>query len=420
MRALLCLVCVTTLFAATLTAPVSAQTGDETSTSDGETNGTDLENIGALVKDPNLSEGVDAVVATSPEYDQALADFERTIELIAEAEENLEAAKQTLVSMVATRDEIRTDLAVRRRERRVLIRELDKIENHLRELAVSQYVGSGATEATNAIAGLDPEQLALSDRSSHLIEEASEVKVENRAVLEATLESLDADQQIDADRLAKLAESVMLTQNDIEDWSAALLDSETRVPELAAEVRDHRLLAIVVDLELPVVVLDAYNNAAIRSETLHPGCGVEWWMLAGIGRVESGHGTFKGSEVTASGRTTNPIIGIPLNGDSETAVITDTDGGTLDGDPIFDRAVGPMQFIPSTWAGNGLDGNDDGFVDPHNLYDAAYAAAHYLCRTAGSVTTIEGLRRGYFAYNHHDSYVNLVLDYALGYRDFEF
>src|SRR3546814_7774003 len=77
-----------------------------------------------------------------------------------------------------------------------------------------------------------------------------------------------------------------------------------------------------------------------------PACGVQWWAVAGISRVEGHHGTYGGSTVALGGDTTKRIIGIQLNGTNQTAVIGDSDGGALDGDPVFDRAVGPMQFIP--------------------------------------------------------------------------
>ena len=122
-----------------------------------------------------------------------------------------------------------------------------------------------------------------------------------------------------------------------------------------------------------------------------------WWLLAGIGRVESGHGTFSTSVLDPAGTTSPAIIGIPLNGGNSTAVITDTDGGVLDGDTTHDRAVGPMQFIPSTWARYAADGNGDGMADPQNLYDAAHAAATYLCTAGGDLRTDAGIHRAVFS-----------------------
>ncbi len=376
--------------------------------------------IGDLIPDPTLSVGVDRVAASSPQYDAAVDAYFNQLRTIATARVSLANAKDTLEMMRTSREEVRDRLAQRRRDRRMLVRELDRIENHLREMALAQYVSSGTTQAHTALQGLDPAMIATAGRSIQLIEEAGEVQLENQAVIEKSLSGLDIDHARDEIKQAKLAESITATQNDIEDWSIALFESSVVLPELESSVKEHRVLAIVEELGLPVVVLDAYNAAAIASEVLHPGCGVQWWMLAGIGKVESGHGTFKGSAVDAVGLTMPEIIGIPLNGNADTAIIGDTDGGVLDRDPVFDRAVGPMQFIPSTWAGNGLDANGDGVANPHNLYDAALSSAHYLCRTAGQVTTTEGLRRGYFAYNHRDSYVNKVLGFALEYQKFVF
>ena len=128
------------------------------------------------------------------------------------------------------------------------------------------------------------------------------------------------------------------------------------------------------------MVLDAYVKAATALAFEKPACGLRWTALAGIGRTESGHGTFGGAVVQPNGDLTRPIVGIPLDGENGTAVIGDSDGGALDTDPDFDRAVGPMQFIPTSWQTLGRDGNGDGVSDPQNMYDAALAAAGLLCR----------------------------------------
>lgn len=99
------------------------------------------------------------------------------------------------------------------------------------------------------------------------------------------------------------------------------------------------------------------------------------------------------------------------------ALIEDTDGGELDGDTVFDRAVGPMQFIPSTWRLFEQDGNLDGELDPQNIYDAALASARYLCASTSTMTTIEGELRAYFAYNHDTQYSQNVLRAGLGYAE---
>ncbi len=168
---------------------------------------------------------------------------------------------------------------------------------------------------------------------------------------------------------------------------------------------------------IPTTALRAYHSAAHRELTLDAKCGLSWPLLAAIGRVESDHGRFGGALLHTDGVSTPRIIGIALNGHG-TARILDTDHGRLDADTVFDRAVGPMQFIPSTWVGSGVDGNGDGVIDPFNIFDAAAASAHYLCVAGGNMRTLAGQTRAVRAYNDSDAYVALVLRlervYALG------
>src|SRR3546814_20642521 len=74
-----------------------------------------------------------------------------------------------------------------------------------------------------------------------------------------------------------------------------------------------------------------------------------------------------------------------------------------------------MQFIPSTWRAYGMDGNDDGIADPHNIYDAALAAAAYLCVSGGPMATEDDWRRGLLDYNPSRAYVHDVLKAAYHY-----
>jgi hypothetical protein len=159
---------------------------------------------------------------------------------------------------------------------------------------------------------------------------------------------------------------------------------------------------------IPAIALDAYRKAAAHVATSDPACGLPWTLLAAIGRVESNHGRFAGAVLHPDGTSTPKIIGIALNGVG-TALIRDSDGGRLDGDAVLDRAVGPMQFIPTTWQGYAADGNGDRITDPFNIYDAALAAAHYLCAAGGDLRATAGKTRAVLAYNHSDSYLALVL-----------
>jgi membrane-bound lytic murein transglycosylase B len=159
---------------------------------------------------------------------------------------------------------------------------------------------------------------------------------------------------------------------------------------------------------IPITALQAYRQAAAREAKRRPSCGLTWPLLGGIGRVESNHGRFAGAILHSDGLSTPPVIGIPLNGNG-TALILDTDHGRLDGDTVYDRAVGPMQFIPSTWAGWGVDANHDGVADPFNIFDAAAAAADYLCAAGRNLRTYAGEVQAVRSYNNSDAYISLVL-----------
>ncbi|GAA3791547.1 lytic transglycosylase domain-containing protein [Streptomyces coacervatus] len=164
---------------------------------------------------------------------------------------------------------------------------------------------------------------------------------------------------------------------------------------------------------IPATVLDAYKKAETELRSSKPGCNLPWQLLAAIGKVESGQA--RGGRVSADGTTLSPILGPQLDGNGF-ALIKDTDGGKYDGNSSYDQAVGPMQFIPSTWAWAGRDGNGDGVKDPNNVYDAALAAGHYLCRNNLDLSVPADLNRAILSYNNSQDYLNLVLSWLEYYR----
>ena len=111
---------------------------------------------------------------------------------------------------------------------------------------------------------------------------------------------------------------------------------------------------------IPVRALQGYRKAATLVDAADRVCHIDWALLAAIGRVESNHARFGGNQLDAADVAQPGIIGIPLDGTNGTARITDSDGGALDGDSVFDRAVGPMQFIPGTWQAVAVDADGDG------------------------------------------------------------
>jgi hypothetical protein len=166
---------------------------------------------------------------------------------------------------------------------------------------------------------------------------------------------------------------------------------------------------------IPAVALAAYQRAATVVDQADPACHLGWPLLAAIGRVESDHGRHAGSHLTENGVARPPILGPVLDGAHGTSRIADTDGGLFDGNKRLDRAVGPMQFIPSTWLLVGVDGNGDGQRDPQDINDAALAAAVYLCSGEGDLSTTRGADAAVYRYNHSTAYVELVTRIARAY-----
>lgn len=167
---------------------------------------------------------------------------------------------------------------------------------------------------------------------------------------------------------------------------------------------------------IPLTAMLAYAGAAAAAENVAPGCGIGWNTLAAIGLVESDHGRHDGSVVAADGRVEPPIYGVPLDGNG-VAEIRDTDGGAIDGTAEIDRAVGPLQLIPATWASWNIDGSGDNIPDPQNIYDAALAAANYLCHAGGNLTTASGWRVAISAYNAGEAYHRSVAEAASRYGE---
>ncbi|HTI22331.1 MAG TPA: lytic murein transglycosylase [Kutzneria sp.] len=177
------------------------------------------------------------------------------------------------------------------------------------------------------------------------------------------------------------------------------------------ETADAWLTRVSTATGIPARALRAYANADLTMAKVQPGCHLPWTFLAGIGRIESDHGRFGGASLAANGDETRPIIGVPLNG-SGVADISDTDGGRLDGDAVHDRAVGPLQFIPSTWRNWASDGNGDGVANPQNIDDAAVTAARYLCAGGRDLGTASGWWAAVLSYNNSVEYGQKVFSVA--------
>jgi hypothetical protein len=165
---------------------------------------------------------------------------------------------------------------------------------------------------------------------------------------------------------------------------------------------------------IPTAALKAYSRAQQVMGQVDPACNLPWTLVAAIGRVESNHGRFGGNSLTSQGVAVPGIFGPRLDG-VNTARISDTDAGKFDGDGAFDRAVGPMQFIPGTWRAMGVDGDGDGVKNPQDIDDAAMSAAVYLCAGKTDLSKPSDLNAAVLRYNHSQQYVDLVLSIAKAY-----
>ena len=171
---------------------------------------------------------------------------------------------------------------------------------------------------------------------------------------------------------------------------------------------------------IPPAALRAYGNAELIAQQKWPNCHLRWNTLAGLGYVETRHGTYNGnwfkpSKLDDAGYPQPPINGIALGGLNNTAHTPDTDNGEIDGDSEYDRAVGPMQFIPTTWESVGADANGDGKADPNQIDDAAVGAAGLLCFGDRDLSNPEQWEEAILNYNQSSEYLHKVAHAANAY-----
>ncbi|MFC5176854.1 lytic transglycosylase domain-containing protein [Nocardioides taihuensis] len=239
---------------------------------------------------------------------------------------------------------------------------------------------------------LNPSEGVLASLSHTPAPAASEAEVTTLAATVRQLDALAAYARAGADHAQRTVE--VKTSTGTVTWTASSL----------------------TDNGLPSAARRAYVRAASSMAQTDPACQVPWTLLAGIGRVESDHGRDGGSVLGADGVSHPLIIGVTLDGSGPVAAIRDTDDGRFDKDPVWDHAVGPMQFIPSSWAAVARDGDGDGVKSPNDIDDAALATAAYLCSGSGSVLGETAMRAAIYSYNHSRQYVALVMAMEVGYR----
>lgn len=191
--------------------------------------------------------------------------------------------------------------------------------------------------------------------------------------------------------------------------------SYSRPAVLGVGVPQRRVASAASAKGIPSAALAAYQRAETVINAADTTCNLDWQLLAAVGRVESDHGRYNGNTLGPDGSSRPGIYGIALDGTNKTQAIEDTDAGQYDRDEVWDRAVGPMQFIPTTWSAVGVDADGDGQRDPQNINDAALAAAAYLCSGPYDLGNEAGRRAAILRYNHSQPYVDLVLRTRVAY-----
>jgi membrane-bound lytic murein transglycosylase B len=366
------------------------------------------------VDDSRLSPELLGVPIDSSQYAVARRTYETARQNFGLAQDAYYGAVAALGSLTGTEARLVTQIETAQRRRQQAEQRLAELRLSMEALAVASYVQGGLGQT------IQTDDLDLDDAAEHGQEQALV-----RVVTDHHREDFDLNVRIrdhstrEIDRSAlvldgtrrRIAETTVA--RDRAGASALRLGAE--VEQAAKAVSDSRMTAQVVGADFPLVAMDAFWRAAGKVNGEAPQCGLRWTILAGISRVEGVHGTWGGSSLDGDGATTQRITGPPLNGSRNTAVVGDTDGGLWDDDTTWDRGVGPMGFIPTSWRIFGSDGNGDNDLDPHNIYDAAEASARLLCWASAGLDTDPGLRAALFRYNRSQKYVDIVVNYIRGY-----
>jgi hypothetical protein len=367
------------------------------------------------IGDERLAPELSEVPIDSSQYAAIQATYITTQTNLRIAEQAVTRADRTLTELIATEQRLDVQLHAAQARRDVAAVRIEVTRNGLRELAVEAYVLGGEDASSRAI-GYDAADAALQHGSDWALVDAASAHHRDEYVTNVQIRD-SANREIE--RTTTLLASVRDRQAETTLAQAAAVASVEQltieVEQRRLDVADSRFTGMVLGLDFPLVALDAFWKASVKVNAEAPQCGLRWEMLAGISRVEGVHGTWGGSSLDGRGNTTIRIKGPPLDGSKGTARVMDSDGGFWDDDTVFDRGVGPMGFLPTSWQAYGSDGNGDLVADPHNIYDAAEASARLLCRSRVRLDMESNLRDALFTYNRSQRYVGIVHGYITNY-----
>ena len=362
-----------------------------------------------------LSAAVAAVPANSAGLDAAVEEQKKLTEQQKRAQQELQQTDKEIQD-VTLRRQASTELLARRSEQVTKAAETQqKLRGALRIIGVEWFItGFGRLSALNpAVSSAERERL---DRARVLSESAASSTISKERFAREQLKQLQEERSGLQRQLVEIEDSLGQLSSKSQGLTASLQQLGEQLAQNEQRVAEARMSATVTGTDLSTGALDAYWRAAVALRVSNPNCAIPWWAIAGVGRTESKHGTYRGASLGRDGLVSPPIFGPELNGSNSFAIVRDSDGGALDGTATTDRAVGPMQFLPSSWKAVARDATGDGVADPQNLYDAALTAGVYLCRKGPGLNQEGPLRAAYFSYNRSQRYVDIVMSQAFDYQ----
>ncbi|WP_138997758.1 hypothetical protein [Rhodococcus zopfii] len=149
------------------------------------------------------------------------------------------------------------------------------------------------------------------------------------------------------------------------------------------------VLAAEGPLAVPELVYYAYRAAEMQLQIDTPGCGLQWNLIAAVGRLESGH---------AGGGRTDVL-------------------GTLSTPKVSPNGeLGPLQLPAAVWEQHSADGNADGHADPQNVFDQSLAAGHWMCANEADLREPDGRTRAVALFDTRPEYLKNVEAWSAAYE----
>jgi membrane-bound lytic murein transglycosylase B len=166
---------------------------------------------------------------------------------------------------------------------------------------------------------------------------------------------------------------------------------------------------------MPAVAVQAYAYAQLLVRNTNPQCAIGWTTLAGIGEVQSHHGQAGGAVLDRNGRSTPPLVGPALDGRDGRPLVSDTDAGAFDSDPIYEHTMGPLMLLPAVWRANASDADADAILDPYDIDDESLAVAKLLCAGGEDLTQRAGWNAAVGRVQAGDAFAEAVFQAADSY-----